>query len=185
MGGVRQLAQPALAALVFLMLFNGVLNPYGEQRVWHRFKPIVGVPAFKGIWTSPVKIEAIDLFRTLSGPGTLQGKRLLVIGPHPWLYFVLGGQPSTPMLFMHYQGREEAYSLVAEKLFRDGMPDAILLTNMNAPGPIAGQLGKWAQQDYTVRSITLQDDFIQHYGQQTGYYLPREVILLARPPVHP
>ena len=183
--GPEAFFRPALPVVVGLVLLNGALHPYGEQRVWNQFVPITGVPAFKGLWTSPVKVEAVKLFQAALGPGALRGKRLLVIGPQPWLYFVLGGQPATPMIFLHYLGKDTAYDLVAQRLFRGGMPDAILVTSPTTPRPIALQLGEWTRQEYISQTIGIPADFNRRFGQQTGFYLSPETILLRRPAVHP
>ena len=177
--------RPALPVVVALVLLNGALHPYGEQRVWHRFERITGVPAFAGLWTSPVKVEAVARFQAACGAGALQGKRVLVIGPQPWLYFVLGGQPATPMIFLHYLGKDTAYDLVASRLFRGGMPDAILVTSATTPQPIALQLGEWTKQEYTMQKIPLPEDFIRRLGEQTAFYFSPETILLRRPAAHP
>ena len=108
-----------------------------------------------------------------------------MIGPHPWLYFVLGGQPATPMRFMHYTGRKEAYDLVAEWLFRGGMPDVILLTVTIMPPPIAAQIQEWAKQDFTVKKAPLPRNFIHRFWQETNFAFAPEVSLLSRPELHP
>jgi hypothetical protein len=178
--GAGIFCRPAVPVIVGLVLLNGALHPYGEQRVWHRFEPITGVPAFRDLWTSPVKVEAVRFFQAACRPGTLQGKRVLVIGPQPWLYFVLGGQAATPMIFLHYLGKETAYELVAQRLFRGGMPDAILVTSATTPRPIALQLGEWTKLPYSAQSIAVPEDFNRRFGRETAFYFSPETILLRR-----
>ena len=174
-----------LSGFVGLLLLNGVLHPYAEQKPWNRFSPVQGVPAFRGLWTSPVKIEMLKLFQTLSPPGALEGKRVLVIGPQPWLYFALGGQPATPMFFMHFDGLEAADKLIATQLFRGGMPDIIVLAKDTMPRPIADRIVEWARNNYTTRSVVLPARFNRPFQQQTGYLLADEVFLLERKPGQP
>jgi hypothetical protein len=181
-GVVRQAALPAMVAL---LLLNGALHPYREQRGWSGMQPVQGVPAFKGIWTSPAKIMALDLFRQLSAPGALRGKRVLVAGPHPWLYFASGGQPTTPMIFMHFTAEQETvYDLVAARLFQGGTPDAIFVTNY-VPLPVGKRIAEWTNESCSVRSVALPIGFIRRYRQQTTYDFAGQAYLLTRQPKVP
>jgi hypothetical protein len=106
------------------------------------------------------------------------------MGPQPWLYFVLGGQPSTPMFFMPYDGTDTAYDAAAERFFMHGLPDDILLlTSPNMPQKFADRIYEWSARGFTVRKITLPENFGRLFGSQVGYDLPTEVVLLSRPPV--
>jgi hypothetical protein len=172
-------------ALVALFLINAALHPYAEQKPWHRFFPVTGVPAYRGIWTSPVKIAAVEKLRALAPSGTLQGRRVLVIGPQPWLYFVLGGQPATPMFFMHFDGHDAADRIVADRLFRGGMPDCIVLSTTTLPPPIATPVLAWSRQSFQITKIILPADFVSDFLHQTRYRFSPEVFLLERERVQP
>ena len=171
-----------LAGIVGLLLLGGVLHPYLEQPIWNRFQPMRGVPAYRGIWTSPVKVEAVERFQTLVPPGSLQGQRILVIGPHPWLYFALGGQPATSMVFMHFDGTDAAYRIATDRLFRDGMPDAIVLATTTMPQPFAAKLMEWSKLSFSTQVMPLPAGFIRQFKAQMWYDFPEQVYLLRRAP---
>ncbi len=171
--------------LALLLLAHGVATPYGEQSIRRAFVPVTGVPAFRGIWTSPEKIEAVQRFLPLTAGGALQGRRILVIGPHPWLYFVLGGRPATPVLFMKFDASPEAYEIIAARLFREGPPDVIVLTATYLPRPLAARYQEWCREPYQMAVLTLPADFLLRYEGQTGHAFSPEVYVLSRPTHHP
>jgi len=174
-----------VTALAGLLLVNGLLNPYGEQAFWGNFLPIKDVPAFRGIRTSALKIEAIGRFKPVAANGAMQGKRILIIGPHPWLYFVLGGQPATPILFMKFDGKPQAYKLVAARLFREGMPDVIVVTNTFLPPPIAAKIQDWSKRESFVTTVPIPFAFNYHFMRYIGYGFNPNVFVLSRSPPPP
>ncbi|MDI1249653.1 MAG: hypothetical protein PSV13_12385 [Lacunisphaera sp.] len=172
-------------AVGLMMLLNGMLSPYREQPFWKEFKPVTGVPAFRGIRTSPLKIRAIELFQQASPWGTLQGKRILVLGSHPWLNFVLGGEPATPVLFMKFDGKPEAYELVARRLSRRPQPDVVVLTEHYMPPAIARWFLTWTRPDLGQKTIPLTEDFRLYFKWHTGGVFASEVFILTRQPGQP
>lgn len=168
-------------ALAFLLLLNGARQPYRESRDWSQFQPVRGVPAFAGLLTSPTKIEAIRTFQAAMEKDRLADKRLLVLGPHAWLYFVARAEPATPMAFMHFAGKPAVYSLVADRLFQQGKPDAIFITNL-VPSPLRDRLAEWTRDPYQVQKIELSDALVRRLYAETNYDFAPEVLLLRRPP---
>lgn len=171
--------------LVVTLVGNGAIHPYREQIGWSGFQRVRGVPAFAGIWTSPTKTQALETVRQLSEHGALRGKRVLVAGPHAWIYFASGGEPTTPMFFMHYTAaREEQYAWMAERLFRHGEPNAIFLTNQ-VPAPIGQKIQEWASRGSQQRSVGIPTGFIRRYQRQMQYDLAGHMFLLTRAPPSP
>ena len=174
----------AVPLVAIMLLLNGAFHPYREQRGFAGFRPVRGVPAFAGIWTSPTKIETIETFGRLCPPGSLRGKRLLVAGPHGWLYFTTGAEPATCMFFMHFTAdadKQDVYDLIAQRTFRAGPPDAIFLTNF-VPPPLGARIYAWTQQPHTETSLTLSLGFIRRYRRETDYEFAGQVYLLRREP---
>lgn len=171
--------------LALLLLANGALTPYREQPFWEPFKPIAGVPAFRGIKTSPVKVRAVEIFQQASPWGTLRDKRVLVLGSHPWLYFVLGGEPATPILFMKFDGPTKVYELAVRRLARQEQPHVVLLTEPFTPPPIADWLFKWAEPGVTEKIIQLPNEFTFNFNRQTGGIFAPQVFILTHPPARP
>ena len=178
---------PAVVALLAgLVLANGVRHPYLEQAITEPFHALKNVPAFRGIHTAAVKVEAIERLQTAEGgPTGLRDKRILVVGPQPWIYFALGGQPRTSMLFMHYFGTDAAYVQVAAQLFRHGSPDVIVLTNISMPQPIAAQVAAWVTAGSNVQTLTLPPEFRLRYQRLTGYPVSPQIFVITRQPAVP
>jgi hypothetical protein len=173
-----------MAAVVLFIVGNAALSPYREDRDWTRFQLIRDVPAFAGIATSAPKIEAMRLVRALVGPNRLAGKRVLVAGPHPWIYFVAQAQPDTPMLFMHFDGPTKVYDFLAARLFEHGSPDAIFVTN-TLPPPIQAKILEWGRQGCTGQVIQMRDELRTSYQWQVPYEIAREIVLMRRAPSTP
>ncbi|HUR60217.1 MAG TPA: hypothetical protein VM029_21010 [Opitutaceae bacterium] len=178
---LRHAAPPAIVAL---LLLNAGSYPYREQLGWDALERVRGVPAFSGIWTSFVKTDAVKLFRRLAPRGELQGRRLLVAGPHPWAYFAFGAEPATPMFFMHFTGGDTVHEMLAERLFLHGPPDAILITN-TMPPPIHAKIVQWIEQGCTAQKAALPPWFTQRYHELLRYELADEILLLRREPKKP
>jgi hypothetical protein len=176
------LAPALLPALVFLLLLHGVLHPYMEPPIWGEFRPVRGVPAFRGLWSSQTKAEAVERFRPLAAAAELPGKRLLVVGSQPWFYFACPAQPATPMFFMHYAVSGQDDAILTERLFRGGPPDVILLTDPVMPPALAARVMDWMKPGVVSRQISLPPEFIRRFQSQTGYIVAETVHLLSRPP---
>lgn len=177
-GGTAAMAlAPGFAAL---LLLNGALHPYREERLPASFQRITGVPAFAGIHTSPVKIAALQAVQTLTADVRLAGKRVLVAGPHPWIYFAAGGVPTTPMVFMHFSAeRESVYDLVADRMFRTGEPDFVFLTN-RVPAAIGRRIREWSARGQSERGVELPAATLRAYHDLTGYGFGGKIYLLSR-----
>ncbi|HVT72660.1 MAG TPA: hypothetical protein VHD61_05955 [Lacunisphaera sp.] len=176
------LAAATAAAVVFLLLVNNALHPYAEQPIWRPFAPVRGVPAFRGLCTAPLKVEALARFRALAPAGSLDGKRVLVVGPAPWLYLLLGGEPCTAMVFMHFDGTDAAYEISARRSLAEGRPEVVVLTTTTLPRPFAGQFFAWSKPGFTTTTVTLPAEFIRDYERMTRYRFAPEVYLLRRLP---
>lgn len=177
-------AWPAVS-LVFLL--NGAAHPYRDQRGWSGFGPVEGIPAFAGLLASPTKLETMARLRELSDHGAWRGRRVFVAGPHPWLYFATGGTPATCMFFLHFTAdadREDVYELIAERMFRDGPPDAIFLTNP-VPPAIGRPIGAWSEAGVTERNVLLPLGFIRRHRREVSYDFAGQLYLLARPSAPP
>jgi hypothetical protein len=173
---------PTLIAAALLLA--AVLRPYREQRIWHRFERIRGVPAFAGIWTSPVKKQAVDTILRLAAHSGLNGKRLLVAGPHPWIYFVAQAEPNTPMFFMHYPGMKVVHDTVAERLFHRGAPEVVIVPSA-IPHVVQTRIAEWTAAGCTAETVALPEDLKQRYWKLVGYDFAPEIIVLSRPPRQP
>jgi hypothetical protein len=159
MGSMHRSGTPAgwlkrgvLMLLPWLVVSNGVLNPYREELPWKLGYALEGAPAFRGVYSSREKQSALLLLRESVG-GELHfaadGRRptLMVIGPHPWVYSALGLTAKTPMYFMHFSGGEGANQIIARRLFQGGSPDYILIAS-SPPVAIASALQSRLDEAY-------------------------------------
>lgn len=187
--GIRALAQMQLppiarqiapAGLTALIILNGFSFPYRERHGWTDFRPVRDVPAFKGIWTSPLKHQAMQAYAQLAGGfGTLKGKRVLVAGPHAWMYFASGGEPLTPMLFMHFTGGPKVDEFVGQRIFYHGEPDVVIWTN-TVPAPLHAQITKWIEKGCSAQKIVMPPGFNAKYATLIPYEFGTEILLLQR-----
>jgi hypothetical protein len=139
-----------------LVAANNVLHPYREEPVWRLGHSLDRVPAFRGLTGSDEKSTAVDVLQGMVGsPEHLQDRRLLVIGPQPWVYFALQSEPLTPMLFMHFSGGIVANRIVADRMARLQRPDFILV--MSEPPPeIMAALSSMVRLGYRCEALASQ-----------------------------
>lgn len=180
----RGLAALALVLLPLGLVINGMRHPYREQTGLDDFIPIPGVPAYKGISTSPEKIRALAIYRALETGHDLQGRRVLVIGPQPWIYFASRSVPTTPMLFMHFDGNPKVDQILADRLFIHGEPEFIVVT-ASMPVPVQQRVLAWLGKDGMLSHIPFPPDFKASYEAQTHYFLGDSMLLMTRKPKAP
>ncbi len=171
------------AAAVALLL-NGATHPYRDQRGFAGFGPVEGIPAFAGLLLSPTKLETVQRLRELTPPQSWRGRRLFVAGPHPWLYFATGATPATCMFFLHFTAdpdKEDIYDLIAERMFKDGEPDAVILTNQ-VPPAIGRRILQWAEAGKSEHGVLLPVGFIRRHRREMEYEFGGQLILLTRTP---
>ena len=174
----RLLFPPVSACLI---LAHGALHPYRESPHLTEFRPIQGVPAFKALWTSPVKIEAAAKLGVLAANSPQRRQNVLVVGPLPWLYFAGGSVPNTPMFFMHFTGKPGAWELVARDLASRPAPDVIIIAADTIPTELHAPLETIIQStSYSVANLDIAQDLSCRYWQATSYRLPRRLVVLSR-----
>jgi len=173
-----------LVLLPALMVVHGMRKPYREQGGWVGFERIQGVPALRGLQGSPEKRQALEIYRALQGDLDLAGKRLLVIGPQPWIYFASGAAPSTPMFFMHFDGIPEVDRILAARLFQAGEPDFLVVT-CAMPPELYVPIDAWLRRGNTMVHLTLPQPFKSRYERMTGYILGDNIMLFRKVPAQP
>jgi len=170
--------------LALLFVVNGAWLPYRELPVWHPFERVQGIPAFRGIAASAEKVRILSVFAGIGRSVDVRGRRLLVAGPHPWLYFAWEAQPVTSMVYMHYSGTDATHAIAAARLFSKGEPDSILITNQ-VPSAIAARLEEWSAKGCTAHRFTLRPGFLSRYEWLVNETLLPELVVLRREPRTP
>lgn len=191
LAGILEVAQArrsyALLPLVLLpglLLVHGMRHPYREHRGVSGFSPIAGVPTFRGLRAAPEKARMVATFRALQGDWPLARRRVLVIGPQPWIYFASRAVPATPMVFMHFDGIDAVDQMLADRLFQAGDPEFIVVTSV-VPVPIHARLQEWMAHGSAFAHLALPPEFKLRYELLTGYALGDHLVLLRRVPASP
>ena len=91
--------------IFFGLLINILSHPYRDKNIFNTFHKIPNVYAFENIYISKTKFLAIQEIR--KNISISENKKLLVLGPHPWIYFALNARPDTPHFFNHFYGLNE------------------------------------------------------------------------------
>lgn len=91
--------------IFFGLLINILSHPYRDKNIFNTLHKIPNVYAFENIYISKTKFLAIQEIR--KNISISENKKLLVLGPHPWIYFALNARPDTPHFFNHFYGLNE------------------------------------------------------------------------------
>lgn len=156
--GARWVPRIMLVA-TWALASNCIWHPYREELPWRLGYALNEAPAFRGIYSSREKQRALQLLRLsllkAHVPLDDKDKTLMVVGPQPWMYFAMGFQPKTPMVFMHYSGEAVAHQIVARRMFRLGLPDYIVLTS-EPPVPIRVELTAGVAANYRCSPLAVE-----------------------------
>jgi hypothetical protein len=86
--------------IIIGILCNIIINPYRDKNIFSSFYNSENFIFHEKIFISKTKFLAInEIKRNII---IEKNKTLLVLGPHPWIYFALNAKPKTPYLFMHF-----------------------------------------------------------------------------------
>lgn len=99
---------------VFVIIF--LARPYQDGYLWNQVaRSTVDAKAFRFVRMTEEKAAAISHIRQVLSD-IPEGKKIMVIGAHPWIYFATNTQPDTDMIFMHSITLPKAFELLASKL---------------------------------------------------------------------
>jgi len=167
-------------ALVFI-LFTAHWSrfPYREDNWWRTNTPVESVAAFRFIDTSSERAAFIRVARQALG-NAVQGKRALIVGEYPALYFALDAIPETCMLYMHSITSGASGKTLLECL--DGkLPEVAvdILSREGAPEAMG--------MKYLMRSHLSAKGYACEAGSMrfnsTGIYNPAQLnVSICRPP---
>jgi len=86
--------------IVIGILVNILANPYRDKNNFSIISESESFIPYENLLISSPKFMAINEFK--KNVTIEKNKTLLVLGPHPWIYFALNATPNTPYLFMHF-----------------------------------------------------------------------------------
>lgn len=124
-----------LGSTLIILLFGTILfHPYRDDYVWNLRPNMSDVPAFKGLFISADKeIILEEGLRML--PGNSKDKKVLVVGPHPWIYPLTQGKAETAMIYMHLRQPAEVYVPLGRVLGSKD-PQIIIIAWDSIPAPV-------------------------------------------------
>jgi hypothetical protein len=114
--------------IFFGILINILSHPYRDNNIFNTWHKIPGIYAYENIYISKTKFLAIQEIR--KNISISENKKLLVLGPHPWIYFALNARPETPHFFNHFSGLNEEKAQKLNKFIQNKInlisPDYII-----------------------------------------------------------
>lgn len=116
-GQARLPAWAAACLMLLLSLVHWSVGPYRDSRWYQPSSPVTHVAAFQHIWTSPAHVAWLNAFQQRLS-GSLRGQDVLIVSEKPALYFALGVEPQTCMLYMHSTGAASAAEVLKACLER-------------------------------------------------------------------
>jgi hypothetical protein len=103
--------------IFFGILINILSHPYRDKNIFNTSHKIPGIYAYENIHISKTKFLAIQEIR--KNISISENKKLLVLGPHPWIYFALNARPETPHFFNHFSGLNEEKAQKLKKFIQN------------------------------------------------------------------
>lgn len=86
--------------IVLGILGNILVNPYRDKIFFTTLFNVKNFLPYEKLYISKTKFLAINEIK--KNIIIDKNKTLLVLGPHPWIYYALNAQPNTPYFFMHF-----------------------------------------------------------------------------------
>jgi hypothetical protein len=170
-------ALPVVYAVVWLA------HPYLDAPLWRLSGSGDAAPAYRYLRISPEK-EALLAWARDALSEVPPGARVLVVGPHPWIYFAIDARPDTEMLYLHPYGATEAYELIARRL--ESRRPAYVIVAGEVPLPVDRAVTRMlAEGRYSCRPRQVDPALVAAAAKQNHYALLPEVRLCARPGIAP
>jgi hypothetical protein len=82
------------------IIINILVNPYRDKIFFTTLFNVKNFLPYEKLYISKTKFLAINEIK--KNIIIDKNKTLLVLGPHPWIYYALNAQPNTPYFFMHF-----------------------------------------------------------------------------------
>ncbi len=162
-------------ALLGVFVLHWTLFPYRSVSWVQSTEYYNTTGLFRFIGMSPHQKSVLESYRNKFGQ-KLEGKRLLIAGQYPVLYFIYNAEPATCMLFMHSIPNKQVFSLLEDCIERKA-PNAILQlasdsSEFNASEPYTGELIKSLQLSLNANKCSEGKLFFptgEHWTTKEGY----------------
>lgn len=132
--GERWFVYGSGSTLIILLIGTILFHPYRDDYLWNLMPIKADVPAFQGLYISADKEIILEEGQRLL-QGIPEGKKILVVGPHPWIYPVTQGKAETAMIYMHLRQAPEVYAPLGRVLAGKD-PEVIIIAWESIPQPV-------------------------------------------------
>jgi hypothetical protein len=119
-----------LTGIIIMSLLYYFGYPYQDDKIWRMNAFDSKTPEFRRIMMTEKKAKALSLIRAKLGDIPERSK-VLIIGPHPWIYFAINAKFDTDMFFMHPGGSKDSKRILALKLEKR-RPEFLVLTGVTS-----------------------------------------------------
>ena len=171
--------------IFFSLLLNIIYNPYRDKFSLSTQNKINDINAFNNLFISNDKFLAIQEIKKKI---KLEEKKdLLIIGPHPWIYFVLNANPNTPFFFMH------SYEIEKGKIEIKGLKDFLIKKIKTKDPHYILDMGanienesfflknfKEMSLSYKCKILIISNDFNLSLQSKNNYYVPSKITLCEK-----
>lgn len=125
----RQPSWVVACLMLLLSLVHWSVGPYRDSRWYQPSSPVTDMAAFQHIRTSPAHVAWLNAFQQRLA-GSLRGQEVFIVSEKPALYFALGVEPQTCMLYMHSTGSAAA-AVVLKACLKARHPSHMLYVRPN------------------------------------------------------
>jgi hypothetical protein len=171
--------------IFFSLLLNIIYNPYRDKFSYNAQNKINNVNAFNNLFISHDKFLAIQEIKKKIKLD--DNKNLMIIGPHPWIYFALNVNPNTPLFFMH------SYETLKDKIEIEGLKE-FLINKIKTKDPhyvldvspnsesVSFFLKNLKEMSvrYNCKILIINNEFNTTLQSQNNYYFPSKVTLCEK-----
>jgi hypothetical protein len=168
-----------MGLIILLSLTINILShPYRDQNFLNKFSTIKNIPIFKNTYIS---LEKKSLIEEVQKKIIVEkNKDLLIIGPNPWIYFVLKSEINSPNIYMHF-GVNKKKTRDYENFLLENInkPDYILISSRNFSKYLKENLNQELMK-YSCNDINIDKNLITKVTNQTGALMNENMTLCKR-----
>jgi hypothetical protein len=162
--------------IIMGIVVNILVNPYRDKNNFAILSERESFISYEKLLISNSKFMAINEFK--KNVIIEKNKTLLVIGPHPWIYFALNANPNTPYLFMHFHVSSNKQIKKIENFIIDNLenrnPDYIINAMPNASFFFKNKI-KVMLEKYSCKKFIFPEKLNIVIKKEINYQLPSQI----------
>ena len=168
-----------MGLIILLCLIISILShPYRDGNFLDKFSIVKNVPIFKNIHIS---VEKKNIIQEVQKKINIEkNKDLLIIGPNPWIYYILESKINSPNIYMHFTvNNNKTRSFENFLLENINNPHYILISSDNFSEYLKKKLDKKLSK-YFCHNIDIDKNLIIKKTSQTGAVMNENLTLCQR-----